>query len=104
MNVLLHMWIFIITKKLYILKKQLIGLDLRERAAIPCIGRERAELIIPGCAILDAICLKWEIGKLKIADRGLREGMLLGLMASDGIAVTGNPAANLSNNINSLSG
>ena len=60
---------------------------------MPCIGRERAELVIPGCAILDAICRAWPIGKLRVADRGLREGMLLELMLADGLPVAGNPPA-----------
>jgi exopolyphosphatase/guanosine-5'-triphosphate,3'-diphosphate pyrophosphatase len=59
-----------------------------------CIGNERAELVVPGCAILDAICHAWPVGRLRVADRGLREGMLLGLMAEDGVPVKGNPAAN----------
>ena len=73
--------------------KQLTNLNYEERAALPCIGRERAELVIPGCAILDAICRTWPVGKLRIADRGLREGILLELMKADGHSVTGNPPA-----------
>ena len=60
---------------------------------MPCIGRERAELVIPGCAILDAICRTWPVGKLRVADRGLREGILLELMMADGLPVYGNPPA-----------
>ena len=73
--------------------RQLTDLDYEGRAALPCIGRERAELVIPGCAILDAICRAWPIGKLRVADRGLREGMLLELMIADGLPVSGNPPA-----------
>ena len=65
-----------------------------ERCAMPCIGKERAELVIPGCAILEAICSKWPVGRLRVADRGLREGMILELMSKNGIKVTGNPAIN----------
>lgn len=72
----------------------LTDLSYDDRAAIPCIGRERAELVVPGCAILEAICQIWPVGRLRIADRGLREGMLLELMAEDGLHLTGNPAAN----------
>lgn len=61
----------------------LIGLDYRERAAIACIGRERADLVIAGCAILDAICRRWPVGRLTVADRGIREGILLALMHAD---------------------
>jgi len=68
------------------------GLDFGGRAAIPCIGQERAELVVPGCAILDAICRTWPVGKLTVADRGLREGILMELMAADGCTVAGLPA------------
>ncbi len=61
----------------------LISLDYRERAAIACIGRERADLVIAGCAILDAICRRWPVGRLTVADRGIREGILLALMHAD---------------------
>lgn len=73
--------------------KLLTGLDYENRAAVPCIGRERAELVIPGCAILEAICRLWPVGRLRVADRGLREGMLMELMSADGVPISGNPAA-----------
>jgi exopolyphosphatase/guanosine-5'-triphosphate,3'-diphosphate pyrophosphatase len=50
------------------------------RAAQPCIGRERADLVVGGCAILAAICRTWPVGSLRVADRGVREGILAGLM------------------------
>ena len=55
-------------------------MDWEERAAIPCIGRERADLVLAGCAILEAICRLWPVGRLRVADRGVREGILLDLM------------------------
>ena len=58
----------------------LAGLDLAGRAANPCIGHERADLVLSGCAILDAICATWPVGQLRVADRGVREGILLDLM------------------------
>ena len=58
----------------------LAGLDLAGRAASPCVGRERADLVLSGCAILDAICATWPIGQLRVADRGIREGILFDLM------------------------
>ena len=58
----------------------LAGLDLAGRAANPCIGRERADLVLSGCAILDAICETWPVGQLRVADRGVREGILFDLM------------------------
>jgi len=54
--------------------------DCAARAAHPCIGPERADLVVAGCAILEAICRRWPIGRLRVADRGLREGMLLDLI------------------------
>lgn len=70
----------------------LADMDYDGRAAVPCIGKERADLVVPGCAILEAICRCWPVGHLRVADRGLREGMLLELMSADGIEMTGNPA------------
>jgi len=51
-----------------------------ERMQSPCIGPERADLVVAGCAILEAICLMWPVGRLRVADRGIREGILLGLL------------------------
>lgn len=55
-------------------------LSLDQRAAHPCVGHERAELVIPGLAIFEAIFRRWTPPRLRVADRGLREGMLLALM------------------------
>jgi exopolyphosphatase/guanosine-5'-triphosphate,3'-diphosphate pyrophosphatase len=60
----------------------LAGLGLAGRAANPCVGRERADLVLSGCAILDAICASWPVGRLIVADRGVREGILFDLMRS----------------------
>jgi exopolyphosphatase/guanosine-5'-triphosphate,3'-diphosphate pyrophosphatase len=62
----------------------LAGLDLAGRAASPCVGRERADLVLSGCAILDAICATWPVGQLRVADRGVREGILFDLMNGGG--------------------
>ncbi len=51
-----------------------------ERANEPCIGDDRARLLVAGCAITDVICEMWPCENLSIADRGLREGILMGLM------------------------
>ena len=51
------------------------------RAGHACIGRARADLVIPGAAIFEAIWRLWPCERLRVADRGLREGMLLALMA-----------------------
>jgi exopolyphosphatase/guanosine-5'-triphosphate,3'-diphosphate pyrophosphatase len=54
--------------------------DFAGRAAIPCIGTDRADLILPGCAILSAIMDNWPCATLRVADRGLREGILIALL------------------------
>ncbi|NKB58980.1 MAG: Ppx/GppA family phosphatase [Alphaproteobacteria bacterium] len=53
-----------------------------ERASHPCIGSDRADLVVAGCAILEAMCRRWPVGQLRVADRGLREGILLDLMVA----------------------
>jgi exopolyphosphatase/guanosine-5'-triphosphate,3'-diphosphate pyrophosphatase len=58
----------------------LIGLDQKGRAAIPSIGPDRADLVVAGCAILDAIRKQWPVGSLWVADRGIREGMLMDMI------------------------
>ena len=55
-----------------------------ERIAEPCVGRERADLVLAGCAILEALMRMWPSERLRVADRGLREGILTSLMAADG--------------------
>lgn len=56
-------------------------MDVPGRAAVPCIGNDRADLVITGCAVLEAICRRWPVGQLRVADRGIREGILWELMA-----------------------
>src|SRR5262249_10676226 len=62
------------------ISSRLAALDLAGRAASPCVGEERADLVLSGCAILDAICARWPVGSLRVADRGVREGILVELM------------------------
>jgi exopolyphosphatase/guanosine-5'-triphosphate,3'-diphosphate pyrophosphatase len=62
----------------------LIGMSYDERIAQPCIGQERADLVLAGCAILEALLRTWPCQRLRVADRGLREGILTTLMAEDG--------------------
>lgn len=54
-----------------------------ERAGVPCIGQDRADLVVAGCAILEAILDLWPARRLGVADRGIREGILRSLMATD---------------------
>jgi len=64
--------------------RRLAGMDFEGRAAHPCIGRDRADLVVAGCAILEAICRVWPVPRLRVADRGVREGILFGLLAQQG--------------------
>jgi len=59
-------------------------MDFGGRSSLPCIGAERADMVVAGCAILEAILDIWPAEKLGIADRGIREGILRSLMARDG--------------------
>ena len=60
--------------------RRIAAMTADERRAHPCIGHNRADFVVPGCAILEAICRTWPVGRLRVADRGLREGMLLQMM------------------------
>ncbi len=64
------------------LAAQLLDTTLEERMANPCIGRGRADLVIPGCAILEAIWRTWPAPRLRVADRGIREGILKSLIGT----------------------
>ena len=59
---------------------KLRGMSNASRMAHPCIGPGRADLVVAGCAILEAICDTWPADSLRVADRGLREGILHSLM------------------------
>ena len=59
----------------------LLALSAAERAAQPCIGPDRADLVLAGAAILQAVQELWPCSRVRVADRGLREGILLSLMA-----------------------
>jgi exopolyphosphatase/guanosine-5'-triphosphate,3'-diphosphate pyrophosphatase len=63
----------------------LLRASYEERVAEPCIGKERADLVLAGCAILEAILRTWPCQRLRVADRGLREGILATLMTEDGV-------------------
>ncbi|HEY7245416.1 MAG TPA: Ppx/GppA phosphatase family protein [Xanthobacteraceae bacterium] len=64
---------------------RLLAMSYQDRVANPCIGAERADLVLAGCAILDAIRTAFPCRRLRVADRGLREGMLVQMMREDGI-------------------
>jgi exopolyphosphatase/guanosine-5'-triphosphate,3'-diphosphate pyrophosphatase len=64
---------------------RLSGMAIEERRLLPCIGSERADLVVAGCAILESILDIWPAERLGVADRGIREGILRGLMDRDGL-------------------
>jgi exopolyphosphatase/guanosine-5'-triphosphate,3'-diphosphate pyrophosphatase len=61
----------------------LLGMTFERRVAHPCIGKDRADLVLPGCAIFEAIRREWPTERVRVADRGLREGILISLMDAD---------------------
>jgi exopolyphosphatase / guanosine-5'-triphosphate,3'-diphosphate pyrophosphatase len=63
--------------------QRLAGLSVGQRALLPCIGTERADLVVAGCAILESILDLWDAERLSVADRGIREGILRTLMAHE---------------------
>jgi exopolyphosphatase / guanosine-5'-triphosphate,3'-diphosphate pyrophosphatase len=62
---------------------RLLGMSFEARSREPCIGPDRADLVLGGCAILEAMLRLWPCERLRVADRGLREGILASLMAED---------------------
>ncbi|CAM5418660.1 Exopolyphosphatase OS=Afipia felis OX=1035 GN=ppx PE=4 SV=1 [Afipia felis] len=68
--------------------EKLLAMTYRQRADNGCIGTERADLVLAGCAILDAIRAAFPVRRLRVADRGLREGMLVEMMREDGYIQT----------------
>lgn len=64
--------------------EKLNAMTQEERAAHPCIGPERADLVPAGVAIFGLLNDLWPAPMLGIADRGLREGLLCLLAAGIG--------------------
>ena len=73
--------------------ERLMAMSYDDRVASPCIGAERADLVLAGCAILEAIRRAFPCPRLRVADRGLREGMLVQMMREDGAWNGNSPAA-----------
>ena len=67
-------------RDIHALSRKLAAMNCEERAADPCIGPGRADLVVAGCAILEGIGRAWPCPRLRVADRGLREGMVNLLM------------------------
>ncbi|HET8611443.1 MAG TPA: Ppx/GppA phosphatase family protein [Sphingomonas sp.] len=65
------------------ISERLSGMSIADRALLPCIGSERADLVVAGCAILESILDIWPAERLSVADRGIREGILRSLIARD---------------------
>ena len=63
---------------------KLLAQTREERAGNACIGKDRADLVVIGGAILDAVLRFWPATRIRVADRGLREGVLMRLMAQKG--------------------
>jgi exopolyphosphatase/guanosine-5'-triphosphate,3'-diphosphate pyrophosphatase len=68
---------------------RLLGMSYQQRASNNCISVDRADLVLAGCAILDAIRQAFPLPRLRVADRGLREGMLVEMMREDGALAAG---------------
>jgi exopolyphosphatase / guanosine-5'-triphosphate,3'-diphosphate pyrophosphatase len=64
--------------------ERLLAMSYQQRASNTCISVDRADLVLAGCAILDAIRQAFPLPRLRVADRGLREGMLVEMMREDG--------------------
>ncbi len=77
------------TQDVHTVTRGLLARTYEERIAEPCIGRDRADLVLAGCAILEAVLRLWQCERLRVADRGLREGILTTLMTEDGVLRTG---------------
>lgn len=63
--------------------RALLAMSFERRMAHACVGRDRADLVLPGCAILEAIRREWPTERVRVADRGLREGILISLIDAD---------------------
>lgn len=60
--------------------RRLLAMRPSERFNHPCVGPDRADFILSGCAIFEAIGSLWPAGDITIADRGVREGIILSLI------------------------
>ncbi|MEM7695640.1 MAG: Ppx/GppA phosphatase family protein [Pseudomonadota bacterium] len=70
-------------RQIDVLISELLAMSFDDRVSNPCIGAERADLVLAGCAILEGIRQRWPCERLRVADRGLREGMLMELIERD---------------------
>ncbi len=70
------------SQKMREISAELSSMSIEERRELPCIGRERADLVVAGCAILETILDLWPACRLGVADRGIREGILRSLIGA----------------------
>ncbi len=75
--------IWLASERAVALSEKLRGMTYEQRQREPCIGPDRADLVVPGCAILEGILTAWPSTRIRVADRGLREGILSELIARD---------------------
>lgn len=73
------------SRQIGLIVDRLVDMSFEERMQNPCIGRDRADLVLAGCAILVAIQKLWPYPRLRVADRGLREGLLMEMMNADNV-------------------
>jgi len=77
------------TEEVLEVSSALVAMSYEQRVAQPCVGEDRADLVLAGCAILEALMRLWPCERLRVADRGLREGILATMMAEDGFRGSG---------------
>ena len=62
---------------------RVLAMNYSELVASPCIGQDRADLVLAGCAIFEGIRQLFPAERIRIADRGLREGILMQMISED---------------------
>jgi len=72
---------------------RLSELDCEARRALPCVGPGRADLMLMGCAVLAAITRRWPVPAVRVADRGIREGLIMGMIDADQLGAKDTGAA-----------
>jgi exopolyphosphatase/guanosine-5'-triphosphate,3'-diphosphate pyrophosphatase len=68
------------SNQIQVVTEQLGAMSKRDRSRHPCIGAGRADLVMAGCAILESMRKSWDFQMLRVADRGVREGVLMKMM------------------------
>lgn len=63
------------------LLRWLRGMTSEERAAVPGLSADRADIIVAGLTIADAVMKRLGVNRLRVNDRGIRDGLLLTLIS-----------------------